>query len=182
MNGRLVPGSRWVVVAALVAPLSFTLAAPQPAGCGQAGQEDPRRPETEYKHVAQVKIEIKQESGKVIKTKGTVDFGAQGTLALAGDDHSHSVHVKVDRTDDKKPEVQITLGYDRDGEAIIAPYSFDTKVKKREVIQIEGGIAIALQITPKKVAVEAPPPEEKPEEREEKLELQGDNNDPLGGL
>ena len=179
MNGRLVPGSRWVVVAALVAPLSLALAAPQPA---VAAAKKTEKTETEYKQVAQVKVEIKQESGKVIKTKGTVDFGAQGTLALAGDDHSHSVHLKVDRSDDSKPEVQITLGYDRDGEAIIAPYSFDTKVKKREVIQIEGGIAIALHVTPKKVAVEAPPPEDKPEEREEKLELEGDNNDPLGGL
>ena len=177
MDGRLVPGARWIVVAALAAPLSLALAAPDAAA---AAKKTEKQDQT-FKQVAQIKVEIKQESGKVIKTKGTVDFGAQGTLALAGDDHSHSVHVKVDRTEEKS-EVSITLGYDRDGEAIIAPYSFDTKVKKREVIQIEGGIAIALQVTPKKVAVEAPPPEEKPEEREEKLELEGDNNDPLGGL
>jgi len=175
MNGRL------VLVAALVAPLSFALVAPQSAVAAAKKTEKAEKTETEFKQVAQVKVEIKQESGKVIKTKGNVDFGAEGTLALAGDDHSHSVHVKVD-AGESKSDVSITLGYDRDGEAIIAPYSFDTKVKKREVIQIEGGIAIALLITPKKVAVEAPPPEEKPEEREEKLELQGDDNDPLGGL
>ncbi|MEM6990637.1 MAG: hypothetical protein AAF721_09075 [Myxococcota bacterium] len=176
MNGRLVRRVRVAALTTAIGALGLTVAAPQPAAA-QAEKTDKT-----FKQVAHVKVEIKQESGKVVKSNGTVDWGSDGRIELAGDKHKHAVLLKIERTEDAASKVSITLGYDQDGESVIAPYTFDTKVKKREVIQIEGGIAIALQVTPKKVAVDAPPPEETPSEREEKLEIGGDNDDPLGGL
>lgn len=180
MNARLVRRTRWVVAGTLAGLLSAAFVVPQTAQA--VGPKKTESDDKTYKQVAHVKVEIKQESGKVVKSTGVVDWGADGRIELAGDAHTHAVLVKIERDVDSKKKVSITVGYDRDGEALIAPYTFESTVKKREVIEIEGGIAIALQVTPKKVAVDAPPPEEKPEEREEKLKIGGDNNDPLGGL
>jgi len=178
MNGRFLRRARWALVAA-AACMSLSLVAPSSA-IADAGKKETAKPET--KAVAKVKVEIKQESGKVIKSTAIVDWGAEGRIELPGDKFVHAVLVTMERDPESAGRVAVTLGYEQDGEAIIAAYEFDSQVKKREVIEIEGGIAIALQITPKKVAVEAPPPEETPSERENKLEVEGDNDDPLGGL
>lgn len=165
---------------AFVGALGVSFASPQPALAAAAGSA--KKEDQTFKQVAYVKVEIKQESGKVVKSNGIVDWGSDGRIELAGDKHSHAILLKIERDENTAGKLSITLGYDQDGESVIAPYTFDAKVKKREVIQIEGGIAIALQITPKKVAVDAPPPEDKPTERDEKLRIGGDNIDPLGGL
>ncbi len=180
MNGRFPNRVRLALTTVFAGAMALTVAGPQAVAAG--GAKETKKDEKTYKQVAHVKVEIKQESGKVVKSNGVVDFGAAGLIEVAGDKHTHMVMVKIDRDADAASKVSITLGYDQDGESIIAPYTFDTKVKKREVIQIEGGIAIALQVTPKKVEVDAPPPEETPSEREEKLKIGGDNDDPLGGL
>lgn len=122
--------------------------------------------------VAQVKLEIKLESGRVIKPERefVVEYGVDNRLEIQAEGAMHQFLVNVRRKskDDKGPVVSITFGYDLDGEPIVAPYVFDAKVKKREVLRIEGGVAIAFVITPKKVAGEAPTQEEEPEEPEEK--------------
>ena len=161
--------------------------------------------------VAMVKVEVKLESGKVIKHDGVLfEWGDEGNVVLKYDDHTHDVALKVDRPDANGKAISLTVGYARDGEAIITPQTVSTEAKKREVIRIEGGSAIALTVTPKKVKLDengnpvepippdepAPKPKEKekpkapdqpappPEQPKEKRpKIKGpDSNDPLEGL
>jgi hypothetical protein len=162
--------------------------------------------------VAIVKVEVKLESGKVIKHDGVLfEWGDEGNVVLKYDDHTHDVALKVDRTDDSGKAIKLTVGYARDGESIIQPQTVSTEAKKREVIRIEGGSAIALTVTPKKVKLDEngnpvepiPPDEPKPKEKDKPKEqkpkapvqpapppeppkrpkLKGpDSNDPLEGV
>ena len=159
--------------------------------------------------VAIVKVEVKLESGKVIKHDGVLfEWGDEGNVVLKYDDHTHDVALKVDRPDENGKAISLTVGYARDGEAIIAPQTVATEAKKREVIRIEGGSAIALTVTPKKVKLDEngnpvepiPPDEPKPKEKEKpkapdqpapppdqpkekRPKLKGpDSNDPLEGV
>ena len=86
------------------------------------------------------------------------------------------MRLRLDRQGNSK-KVSVTVAYNRGGEDIIAPYEFDAKVKKREVLRIEGNLAIAVTITPKKAA---PPKAE--EDDKPKLDVSGDPDDPLAGL
>lgn len=143
-----------------------------------AGEDAAAETETQTKHVAMVKVEIKQESGKVVKNSGdVVEWNKDAKVVIEADEHKHDVSLKVGREGDKSKKLNVTLAYDRDGEAVIAPYSFDTRVKKREVIRIEGGIAIAVTVTPKTVKVEAPK-----KKKRDKISGAEDPTDPLDGL
>ena len=153
--------------------------------------------------VAIVKVEVKLESGKVIKHDGVLfEWGDEGNVVL-----------KYDRPDENGKKIDLTVGYSRDGTLIITPQQVSTEAKKREVIRIEGGAAIALTVTPKKVKLDEngnpvepippdePPPKpkekEKPKEKappqppapppeppkEKRPKIKGpDSNDPLEGL
>lgn len=157
------------------------------------GSENADQPTDE---VAQVKIEIKLESGRVIKPENvfTVGYGVENNLEIQAEGAKHQFLLNVKRKGDKgkeAKEVSITVGYDRDGEAIIAPFTFDAKVKKREVLRIEGGIALAFVVTPKKVEAPKPPegeqqpeePEEQPKPKEKKKKIETcDADDPLCGV
>jgi hypothetical protein len=161
---------------------------------GGEGTEQPEQPEQPKDEVAQVKIEIKLESGRVVKPESafTVDYGVDSNLEIQAEGAKHQFLLNVKRKGKEgkeAKEVSITIGYDRDGEAIIAPYTFDAKVKKREVLRIEGGIAIAFTVTPKKVEGAPPPPKEEeqplepeqPKEKKKKIET-CDSDDPLCGV
>jgi hypothetical protein len=196
-------GARWgavlVAIGLLVGPVGFVEAADpddeEVEDVEDEGSEDVvEQPKDE---VAQVKIEIKLESGRVVKPESifTVDYGVDSNLEIQADGAKHQFLLNIKRKGDKNgkakknEQVSITVGYDRDGEAIIAPYTFDAKVKKREVLRIEGGVAIAFVITPKKVgSADAPKeeelpeelPEEKPRDKKKKIETCKDD-DPLCG-
>jgi hypothetical protein len=145
------------------------------------------------KDSASIKIELKQESGKVLKYDGAVlDWGADGNVEFKADNHVHDVALRVDRGEGEGKTIQLTVGYTRDGKAIIEDHTVSSEIKKREVIRIEGGIAIAITVTPKPSKAAPPPeetkPEEKPEEPSEppapkKRKIEGgDSDDPLDGL
>jgi hypothetical protein len=194
-------GARWgavlVAMGLLVGPMGLVRAAgpddeevaPDEGTEDGEGTEEAPQPKDE---VAQVKIEIKLESGRVVKPENafTVDYGVDNNLEIQAEGAKHQFLLNIKRKGDDTKAVSITVGYDRDGEAIIAPYTFDAEVKKREVLRIEGGAAIAFTITPKKVAgAEAPKeeeqpkeeePAEKPREKKKKLETCKDD-DPLCG-
>lgn len=105
--------------------------------------------------VAIVKVEVKLESGKVIKHDGVLfEWGDEGNVVLKYDDHTHDVALKVDRPDENGKKIDLTVGYSRDGTLVITPQQVSTEAKKREVIRIEGGAAIALTVTPKKVKLD----------------------------
>ncbi len=129
----------------------------------------------ETKLMADVKVEIRQESGSVVKGAATVEWNEDGSLSIEEDGTKHDLNLRIDREGNSK-KVSITLAYARGGEDIIAPYTFDAKVKKREVLRVEGNLAIAVTVTPKKVKVE-PPKEKKP-----RLNVGDDPDDPLAGL
>lgn len=149
------------------------------------------------KDSASIKIELKQESGKVLKYDGAVlDWGADGNVEFKADNHVHDVALRVDRGGEEGKTIQLTVGYTRDGKAIIEDHTVSSEIKKREVIRIEGGIAIAITVTPKPNKSAPPPEESKPSEKPEakpeepseppapkrrKIEG-GDSDDPLDGL
>lgn len=129
------------------------------------------------KQVALVKIEIKQPTGNVVKNEGDlVEWNEDAAVVIDTEDQKHAVSLKLGRESEKASKVNVTLAYDLDGQPVIAPYSFDTRVKKREVVRIEGGLAIAVTITPKTVQLEPP------KKKREKIEGVKDPNDPLDGL
>ena len=177
-----------------------------PPAAARADESVPAAEET--RNVASVKVELKQENGKVLKYDGAVlDWGADGNVEFKYDDHIHDVALRIDRPNDKEKLIKLTVGYTKDGRAVIEPHTLDSEIKKREVIRIDGGVAIAITVTPKNVKVdgdgepveppeEAPPPKvEKPKEqppqedepppppkpKKKKLEG-GGGNDPLEGL
>lgn len=189
-------GARWGAVLLAMGLLAGPVTA-------EAADEDDTEQEQAEREVAQIKIEIKLESGRVVKPDDdfTIDFGVENQLAIDADGSSHQFMLMVEhkpstegstkKKGKKKKEqvVALTVGYDRDGEAIVAPYTFDAKVKKREVLRIEGGMAIAFTITPKTLAAPGGTPTEEEELPEEpvdppkkKIEITGEDNDPLGGL
>lgn len=144
--------------------------------------------------VLDVKIEVKRKDGRVIKSADSfiVDWDVQTALAIQAEGNKHEFSLLVQRKgeDKKTKDVSITVGYDIDGEPIIAPFTFDSKVKKREVLRIEGGMAIALTLTPKTIKAEGgkteptEDDEEAPEEEDkprDKIEIE-DGDDPLGGV
>ncbi len=166
---------------------------------------DSVRAATEERNVAVVKVELKQESGKVFKHDGAVfDWGSDGNIVFTIGDHSHDVALRVDRAGDDGKKIKLTVGYTRDGKPVIAPYTIDSQVKKREVVHVEGGIALAFTVTPKMVKVDengdAPSEDpdaggdggggdggggetEKPKDKpKNKIGGSGDTNDPLEGL
>jgi hypothetical protein len=180
---------------------------------GHAADGDDQIPATmTIVEVAIIKVELKLESGKVIKHDGVLfEWGDEGNVVLKYDDHTHDVALKVERPDENGKKVDLTVGYSRDGELIIQPQAVSTEVKKREVIRIEGGAAIALTGTPKKVKLDEngnpvePIPPDEPKEKEkpkdkpkapppappkeqdppkkERPKLKGpDTNDPLEGV
>lgn len=181
-------GARWgavlLTLGLLVGPVA-TVTAAETTTTDDAEAEAQRE-------VAQVKVEMKTPRGRVIKLDSdlTVDWGVETGIDIQADGSVHQLQLTVQRKGEKKEskDIAITLGYNLDGEAIIAPYTFDSKVKKREVVRIEGGIAFAITITPKTIkdegggsdeGDEAPPEETEPPR--DKIEIE-DDDDPLGGL
>lgn len=125
----------------------------------------------EIENVAVVKVEVKLESGKVIQHDGVVfEWGDEGNVVLKYNEHTHDIALKVDKNDDGK-KINLTVGYTRDGEAVIQPQTVQSQPKKREVIRIEGGSAIAVTVTPKAMKLDEngnpiqPPEQEKPKDK-----------------
>lgn len=178
----MVSGSRLSLLAPLALMLAVSPLAPAWAQAGDDADED-AAPEDR----AHVKIELKQPSGKVLKYEGALlDWGADGNVSFKYDDHVHDVSLRIDRANESAKAISLTVGYSKDGQAIIAPQTVDSELKKREVIKIEGGVAIAITVSPKAAkAEEPPPPPEEPQEKEQpkkKRIVGGDANDPLDGL
>ena len=162
------------LAAILVASVGF-IASPAFATASAAGAQVAGQQET--KQVATIKVEIRQESGEVVKGSTQLEWNEDGTLSIDQDGTDHQLKLRVEREGNSK-KVSITVAYSRGGQDIVAPYAFDAKVKKREVVRIEGNLAIAVTVTPTKVAIAK---EDKGEDKP-KLDLSGDEDDPLAGL
>jgi hypothetical protein len=134
--------------------------------------------ESDSKLVATIKVEIRQADGTVLKGEPqTVDWDQDSTINVQAGEHTHAVALTVRKRDDKGTKLGVTVAYRLDGNPIIAPFDYETKAKKREIVRTDGGIALAITVTPKVVKV--PPPS--PPKDEHDLDLP-DGDDPLAGL
>ena len=114
---------------------------------------DTHAADEETMQVVDVKIELGMENGKVVKHLHTVTaLGIDHTVTFKGEKHDHAVLLNVDGVAGKMSKLNVRLGYDRDGVAIIAPFESEFKAKKRDAMWTDDGkIAIALTFKPKKV-------------------------------
>lgn len=160
---------------ALLLPL--TIAAPlfAPLPSAVASEDDE---EGKMTWAADVKIEAKQENGKVVTKRFTVDsFDMDWPLKFEGQGHKHIVTLNIKAKDDKARKLEVTLAYERDGVEIIAPFTSDWTAKKRDFVKTDDGqFAIALTIKPKRVKA-------KDQSRDDDEQVDPDGgDDPLGGL
>ncbi len=127
--------------------------------------------------MALVKVEIKLENGKIVRHAGElVEWDEDATVVFDGGGHSHALSLHLHPKDDKAKKISVKMAYDRDSSPVLAPFTFDTRARKREIIQSDGGLALAITITPKK----AKPQENK--RRDDSIDGPSDPNDPLDGL
>lgn len=159
-------GGHWVLTAALLwaahAPLSSQAHAATPSTEGQAP--------------AAVRLEIRQESGDVAEARTELEFNTDETVTFQGAGHTHDVTLFLERKG-KSKQVRAKVSYRRDGRPVVAPVALDLKLGQREVLRIEGGLAIAL-------TVKAGQPPAKPPSDHAPVEPPkgGDSDDPLDGL
>ena len=130
--------------------------------------------QSETQVVPTVRVEIKL-ARSVLKSKyQQVAWGEPDAVELTRGDNTHRVDVTVTKRDETGSKITVTLAYELDGVAVIAPYTFDTRAKKREIVSTEGGIAVAVTVKPQAITVKTPG-------REDRLEGH-DSDDPLAGL
>lgn len=156
----------WVLAAALV--LGGTGASSALAqDLGPAGEEQ---------GTAAVRIEIRQESGDIAEARTELDWSTEESVTFQGGGRTHDVALHLERAG-KSKKVQAKVGYRRDGRPVIAPVDLTLQLGKREVLHIEGGLAIALTVTAK-AAPSSPPPSQRPPVKRP----DGGGDDPLEGL
>ena len=80
------------------------------------------------------------------------------------------------KADERGHKLAVTVGYQRDGEAVLETVTVEAAAKKAKVVRSEGGdVALSLKLAPKRVPVEEAPASRR------KVEVE-DTNDPLAGL
>lgn len=167
MSIRIARALALVLPLALVMPLVMSGA---PAQAGEDGEEKT------YDYGAKVKIELRMEDGTEVTHRGEMrSFGNEWRFEFDGAEHSHAVTLNAEGKEGDK-ELEVTLAYDRDGTAIIAPFKADFPVRKRQAFWTDTGkIAIALTFTPTKFERE-----DKSRDDKDKIDP-GDDDNPLGG-
>lgn len=135
-----------------------------------AGDGD-KKDEPTHDEGALVKIEVRNENGKIDKHTAKVrQLGMDWKVQFEGGDHQHEFVFNIE----KGKKVKAKLSYSRDGQKIIAPFSDTYGHKKREVLRTDKGIALALTFTWKKF-----PRDENSRDDDSALKPDG-GDDPLG--
>jgi hypothetical protein len=132
---------------------------------------DPAEGLTAPTSMATVRLEIKDESGKVFKDTPKVipwDERFRIPVEMGGRVHEVDVEVSLDGKD-----VEIVIGYLLEGQELVRNFRLDTRPNKRELVRIEGGIALAITIGSKTV-------KPKPQKERDRVEAPADA-DPLQG-
>jgi hypothetical protein len=159
---------------ALVAPLISPSPVQAAALDGEDG-EDSEAPKT-YDYGARVRIELRMEDGTIVKHRGEMrSFGNEWRFEFDGADHHHALTLNATGEEGDK-QLEVTLAYERDGMAVIAPFKNTYPVRKRQSLWThDGSLAIALTFIPTKF-------EREDTSRDDKEKLNpDDNDDPLGG-
>jgi hypothetical protein len=160
------------IARALCLVVPVTLAAPAVLGSSSAAAAEEE--DQEAQRAADVKIEIRQEDGKVVTYRGELlSYGIDFKLEFEGEGHAHEVTLNIQEGTSKK--LKVKLAYDRDANPIIAPYVVDFEPKKREVLWADD-IAMALTFKPKKIK-----PKDTTRDEDEQFKPE-ENDDPLGDL
>lgn len=131
--------------------------------------------ESETKVVPTVRVEIKLPRTVLKSNYQALQWGETQAVELSRGEKNHTVEVTVRKRDEAGNKLTVTVAYEQDGEPVIAPLTFDTRIKKREIVSTDG-VALALTVKRKTVVVE---PEHKG--RTDKLD-EHDSDDPLAGL
>lgn len=161
---------------ALTLTLPLALVAPMLVSAPVHAGEDSSERDKTYDYGAKVKIEIRMENGAIVKHRGELrTMGTDWRFEFEGEGHRHVLVLNAEGEEGDK-KLKVTLAYDRDGTAIIAPYTSDWKVRKRESLWTQdGSMAIALTFIPTKF-------EREDTSRDDKDQINpDDNDDPLGG-
>jgi len=157
-----------LVPLALIAPMMVS--APVYAG------DDKSEDEKSYDFGTKVRIELRMENGAIVKHRGELrSMGDDWRFEFEGAGHKHVLVLNAAGEEGDKV-FAVTLAYDRDGTAVIAPYTSDWKVRKRDSLWTEdGSLAIALTFIPTRF-------EREDTSRDDKDRIKpDDNDDPLGG-
>ena len=166
--------SRSVLAASLfLAPLVSS--APAQAAVGASDGNKDKDTDKDYDYGAKVAIELRMENGKVVKHRGEMrSFGNEWRFEFDGADHHHLVTLSAEGEEGSK-SLEVTFAYERDGTAIIAPYTETFKARKRQAMWTEDGkMAIALTFHPKKF-------EREDSSRDDEDQIApDDSDDPLG--
>lgn len=126
--------------------------------------------------VPTVRVEIKLPRATLKSKYQRLDWDQPGAVEITRKDVVHTVDVTVHKRDDNGRKLTLTLSYEQDGVAVIAPFTFDTRAKKREIFSTDGGIALAVTVRPQQVAIEDGT-------RDEEDQIEGhESDDPLDGL
>lgn len=160
-------GTALAVAAALLtaAPATAVLAADDPQA------EAPTRP------AVQLDLRIAVEGRAVGRIAQVVDFDTDTALALSADGHEHAVDISVRKVDEHGRKLAVTLGYRRDGEAVLETVTVEAAAKEAKIVRSEAGdVALRLELEPTEVSTEPPPAPPRP-----KVVVE-DTNDPLAGI
>lgn len=156
---------------------AFALAAAVIAPAAVAHAADSESTESaSVREVVDLSLEIAARGHSVGRIDQLLELDTETSLALEADGHEHAVSITVKKADEGGRTLAVTLGYERDGEAMLETITVEAAAKKAKVVRSEGGdVALSLKLAPKTVSEEeAPAPRRK-------VEVE-DTNDPLAGL
>jgi hypothetical protein len=150
-------------------------AAPIPVATSPSGPRpvpaDPAEGLTEPTNMATIRLEIKDQDGKVFKdSPKVVHWDERFRIPVDIGSRVHEVDVEVGR--DGKT-IDLVLGYLLDGQELVRNFRLEINPNKRELIRIEGGIALAITVGSKTI---------KPKPQKERDQVKAPSgSDPLEG-
>lgn len=167
---------RTITIAAVAAVLGSAM----PAADALAADTESGQTQTETREVVDLKLKIAANGRAVGQIVQLVELDTDTSLALSTDGHEHAVAIKVRKADEDGRKLAVTVGYMRDGEAVLETVTVEAAAKKAKVVRSEGGeVALSLELSPKVVSVEELP---KPGPTRPRVEIIEGTDDPLAGV
>ena len=155
--------------------LAATAASMTPVGTARAAETNEAQTE-DAREVVDLELKIAADGQAVGQIAQLVELDTETALALEADGHQHAIAITVRKADERGHKLAVTVGYQRDGEAVLETVTVEAAAKKAKVVRSEGGdVALSLKLAPKRVPVEEAPASRR------KVEVE-DTNDPLAGL
>ena len=153
--------------------VAFAVAAPA-ASAIAAGTESS---ESETREVVDLHLSIATDGRAIGKIAQLVELDTETSLALSADGHDHAVAITVRKADERGRKLAVTIGYERDGKAVLETTTIEAAAKKAKIVR-NGDVALSLKLAPKTVSTDELPSKKS----REKVDFVEDTNDPLAGL